>query len=167
MAIMFVKKGYELPMSDNDSDFAKDNTLQKLGETTFHVRYAETDQMGIVHHSVYPVWFEEGRSSFARQLGWPYSRFEEDGFGLAVSEVNARFVRPTRYDQAVTVRTWISQVRSRLMRFEYEVLDTETGDLLAKGYTVHICVDHDRKPARIPAAWHDFWNALVTDGSAV
>ena len=78
-------------MAQNLSIPVQSNPLPKIGETTFHVRYAETDQMGIVHHAVYPVWFEEGRSSFARQLGWPYSRFEEDGFGLAVSEVNVRF----------------------------------------------------------------------------
>jgi len=152
-------------MAENLSNPTKLDTLPKIGETTFHVRYAETDQMGIVHHGVYPVWFEEGRSSFARQLGWPYSRFEEDGFGLAVSEVNVRFMSPAYYDQAVTVRTWVSQVRSRLMRFEYEVRDPQTGQLMAKGYTVHICVDRHRKPVRIPEGWLNFWSALITDGS--
>ena len=152
-------------MAQNLSIPAQSNRLPKIGETTFHVRYAETDQMGIVHHAVYPVWFEEGRSSFARQLGWPYSRFEEDGFGLAVSEVNVRFISPAYYDQAVTVHTWVSQVRSRLMRFEYEVKDPQTGQLMARGYTVHICVDHHRKTVRIPTGWFEFWSAIITDGS--
>jgi len=153
-------------MTENLSTITDPGTLSKMGETTFHVRYAETDQMGIVHHSVYPIWFEEGRSSFARQLGWSYSRFEEDGFGLAVSQVNVRFMRPAYYDQAVTVRTWVSQVRSRLMRFDYEVLDSRTGQLLARGNTVHICVNHQRKTVRMPGEWFDFWSALVWDGVA-
>lgn len=153
-------------MADNFSQPTIDNAnpLPKVGETTFHVRYAETDQMGIVHHAVYPVWFEEGRSSFARQLGWPYSQLEHDGFGLAVSEVNVRFAVPAYYDQLVTIRTWVSLVRSRLMRFDYEVRDPVADQLMATGYTVHICVDRNRRTVRLPDNWASFWLALVTDG---
>ena len=163
---MRAKKGYYITMADSLSETTvKQDVLPRVGETTFHVRYAETDQMGIVHHSVYPIWFEEGRSSFARQLGWPYSQFEHNGYGLAVSEVNVRFAVAARYDQAVTVRTWVSQVRSRLMRFDYEVRDAETGRLMANGYTVHICVDRNGKSVRLPEEWAVFWSSLVTNGS--
>ena len=153
-------------MVENHSRFTDTDMSSKVGETTFHVRYAETDQMGVVHHSVYPIWFEEGRSSFARQLGWSYSRFEQDGFGLAVSEVHVRFMSPAYYDQAVTVRTRVSQVRSRLMRFEYEVLDPQTSQLIVRGSTVHICVNHHRKPVRLPQDWLDFWSALIPENGA-
>ncbi len=131
-----------------------------VAETTFHVRYAETDQMGIVHHCAYLVWFEEGRSAWSRQLGRPYADFERAGYLLAVSEVGARYLVPARYDQRVTVRTWVSQVRSRLVRFEYEVVDAETGQLFVTGFSTHICLDVDGKPARIPEEWRKFWSGL-------
>ena len=132
-----------------------------IAETTFHVRYAETDAMGIVHHSAYIVWFEEGRSAWSRQLGRPYSDFERAGYVLAVSEVGARYLVPARYDQRVTVRTWVSQVRSRLIRFEYEVADARVGELLVTGFSTHICLDRERKPTRIPEEWRRFWLRLT------
>jgi acyl-CoA thioester hydrolase len=131
-----------------------------VSETTFHVRYAETDQMGIVHHGAYLVWFEEGRSAWSRQLGRPYAEFERAGYLLAVSEVGARYLVPARYDQKVTVRTWVSRVRSRLVRFEYEVVDAEKGELFVTGFSTHICLDVDGKPARIPEEWRKFWSGL-------
>ncbi len=136
--------------------------MSNVAETTFHVRYAETDQMGVVHHAAYLVWFEEGRSAWARQLGRPYADFERDGYELAVSEVGARYLAPARYDRRVTVRTRISQVCSRLIRFEYEVLNTETGQCLVTGFTTHVCLDRHGQPACIPEEWRQFWAGLVT-----
>jgi acyl-CoA thioester hydrolase len=133
-----------------------------VAETTFHVRYAETDQMGIVHHGTYIVWFEEGRSTWSRQLGCPYADFERAGYLLVVSEVCARYIAPARYDQEVTVRTWVSQVRSRVIRFEYEVVDAEGGEILVTGFSTHICLDRHRKPARIPEEWRQSWSQLIT-----
>lgn len=133
----------------------------KVAETTFRVRYAETDQMGIVHHSAYPIWMEEGRSAWSRQVGWPYAEFERAGYALAVSELYVRFLTPARYDQLVTVRTHVSQVRSRQIRFEYEIVDTQSGQPLARGYTVHICVDRQARTARIPAEWLEQWSSLA------
>ena len=141
------------PKTPNDSTMA---------ETTFHVRYAETDQMGIVHHSAYIVWFEEGRSAWSRQAGRPYADFERAGYLLAVSEVGARYLIPARYDQRVTVRTRVSQVRSRLIRFEYEVLAADTGERLVIGFTSHICLDRQGKPSRIPEEWRQFWAGLAS-----
>lgn len=133
-------------------------------ETTFHVRYAETDQMGIVHHSAYIVWFEEGRSALSRHLGRPYAEFEQTGLALAVSEVSARYLVPARYDQRVTVRTRVGQVRSRQIRFEYEVYDSETGQCLVIGHTSHICLDPEGRAARIPDAWRELWGGVATKG---
>ena len=132
-----------------------------IAETTFHVRYAETDQMGIVHHSAYIIWFEEGRSAWSRQAGRPYADFERAGYLLAVSEVGARYLIPAHYDQRVTVRTRVSQVRSRLIRFEYEVLAADTGELLVSGFSSHICLDRQGKPSRIPEEWRQFWAGLT------
>ena len=134
-----------------------------VAETTFHVRYAETDQMAIVHHSAYIIWFEEGRSEWSRQMGRPYAEFERLGYVLAVSEIGARYLAVARYDQKVTIRTLVSRVRSRSIRFEYEVLDAETGELLVTGFSTHICLDHKSKPARFPEEWRSFWSGLKTD----
>lgn len=118
--------------------------------TTFHVRYAETDAMGIVHHSAYIVWFEEGRSHFMRAIGFPYSQVERMGYYFTVVEVKARYHRPARYDEAVTVETRIGELRSRGLTFVYRVLRAADGTLLADGYSKHVCIRHDGQVQRIP-----------------
>jgi acyl-CoA thioester hydrolase len=125
-------------------------------ETTFRVRYAETDQMGIVHHSSYVVWLEEGRSQWMRAHGNSYAQFEEGGFQLVVSELCLRYKQPARYDQRVTVRCWVESVRSRQIQFNYEVVDAETGAMLVNGYTQLICLGREGKVTRIPDEWQDF-----------
>lgn len=122
-------------------------------ETTFFVRYAETDQMGVVHHAAYIVWFEEGRSAWMRARGSNYAELEADGLNLAVSEVHARYVAPALYGRQVTVRTWGEAVRSRSMRVAYQVVDTESGRTLVTGYTRHICVDRQGRVVRLPQKW--------------
>ncbi len=129
------------------------NTSPQIHETSFHVRYAETDQMGLVHHTAYFVWFEEGRSDYMRARGASYRDFERDGFFLPVVDCGARFVAPARYDRRVTVRTWVSELKSRSLTFEYEVIDAETGTVLATGFTRHLCTDREGRPRRIPEAW--------------
>jgi acyl-CoA thioester hydrolase len=120
--------------------------------------------MRIVHHGAYIIWFEEGRSAWSRQAGPPYVEFERTGHVLAVSEVGARYLTPARYDQKVTVRTQLSEVRSRLVCFDYEVVDADTGECLAIGFTRHICLDRQGIPARIPEEWRQYWTGLVKDG---
>ena len=84
-----------------------------VNENTFYVRYAETDAMGIVHHASYIVYFEEGRSNYARQRGSDYASFERSGHYLTVAEVNARYLKPAVYGQRITVRCWIEEMKSR------------------------------------------------------
>lgn len=122
-------------------------------ETTFHVRYAETDQMGIVHHAAYLVWMEEGRSQWLRAHGNSYAQFEKEGLMLAVSEVNARYLQPARYDQLVTIRCWVESVQSRLVQFNYEIVEPESQAILVKGYSKHICLNRARQVALIPDKW--------------
>lgn len=123
-----------------------------VAETSFHVRYAETDAMGIVHHASYIVYFEEGRSEYIRQRGSSYAQFERDGFYLAVSEVQARFHIAARYDDRLTIRTWVSRVRSRSLTFQYEIL-SQTGERHVTGYSSHICITREGKVTRIPSDW--------------
>jgi len=125
-------------------------------ETTFRVRYAETDQMGIVHHSSYVVWIEEGRSQLMRTRGNSYAQFEKEGLLLVVSELYLRYKQPACYDQRVTIRCWVESVRSRQLQFNYEVVDAETGAILVDGFTQHICLDRKGKVTRIPDEWQKF-----------
>jgi acyl-CoA thioester hydrolase len=130
-------------------------------ETTFRVRYAETDQMGIVHHASYVVWLEEGRSQWMRAHGNSYAQFEENGLQLVVSELCLRYKQPARYDQLVTIRCWVESVRSRQIQFNYEVVDAETGAVFVEGYTQHICLDRQGRVTRIP----DRWTAFLRQGA--
>ena len=124
-----------------------------VAETTFYTRYAETDAMGIVHHASYIVYFEEGRSNYARQRGSDYASFERSGFYLTVAEVGARYSQPARYSQRLTVRCWLAEMKSRSLTFNYEIVDADSGDVLVTGFSRHICITHDGQVARIPDSW--------------
>lgn len=120
-------------------------------ETKLRVRYAETDQMGVVYHSNYIVWFEVGRVEMMRQLGFTYSEMEkQDGTHIAVVDVRCRFKTPARYDDLVTLRTRLLNVRESLLHFGYEVVRDEDGSLLAEGETIHIVVDSAFKRIPLP-----------------
>jgi acyl-CoA thioester hydrolase len=126
-----------------------------VSETTFYVRYAETDAMGIVHHSVYIVYFEEARSHFSRSLGADYADFERSGYWLTVAEVHARYLAPARYAQQLTARCWIEDLKSRAIVFGYEIVDASSGTIHVTGQSHHVCITHDGKVARIPQEWAD------------
>lgn len=119
-------------------------------ETTLRARYAETDAMGIVYHTNYIVWFEVGRGEFMRQRGGTYREFEDHDLYLPVTEVDARFITPARYDDEVVVRTSVEEVRSRGVTLYYEVLMKDTGQLLVTGHTKHLCTDLEGKVRRLP-----------------
>jgi acyl-CoA thioester hydrolase len=124
-----------------------------VSENTFHVRYVETDAMGIVHHSSYVVYFEEARSHYSRVRGIDYAEFERSGYWLTVAEVHARYKVPARYAQLLTARCWVETIKSRSLVFGYEIVDTETGTVLVTGQTKHICIDHRGQVTKIPATW--------------
>jgi acyl-CoA thioester hydrolase len=118
--------------------------------TSIRARYAETDQMGVVHHAVYPVWFELGRSALSRACGMPYAEWEAQGILLMVAELSCRYRRPARYDEEVTVWTRVAEAVSRRVVFEYRVTGPD-GELLVEGVTRHLVVDRATgKPAVIP-----------------
>jgi len=125
----------------------------RVNETTFHDRYAETDRMGLVHHAVYLVWFEEGRSAFIRERGSSYADIEAAGYFLAASELQAKYHRAAYYDQQVTVKTWIEACRSRTLTFACEVIDTAAADLLFRGRLKLICLNASGQITRLPRAW--------------
>jgi acyl-CoA thioester hydrolase len=105
--------------------------------------------MAIAHHSNYIVWFEIGRTDLCRATGFPYSAIEERGFILVVTEVVCRYRVPYRYDDEVVIRTAVGEAASRLMRFEYELLDASGQTLHATGSSSHLWLDRvSRKPVR-------------------
>jgi acyl-CoA thioester hydrolase len=124
-----------------------------VAEARFYVRYAETDAMGIVHHASHIMYFEEGRSNYARQRGSDYASFERDGFYLTVAEISARYAKPAQYGQLLLIRCWIEEMKSRARTFAYEILESESGDLLVTGWSKHVCITHAGQVTKLPDAW--------------
>lgn len=130
-----------------------DESRPLLTETTFRVRFAETDMMGVVHHANYLIYFEEGRSELSRRAGSPYSALEAQGFSLAVSDLHVRYIGSARYDELLTVRSWIGEIQSRAVTFEHEVVRAVNGEVLARGTVRTICIDREGRVRRIPEVW--------------
>ncbi|CAN5765834.1 thioesterase family protein [soil metagenome] len=120
-------------------------------ETEIRVRYAETDQMGIVHHSNYLIWFESGRSDLCRARGFSYKSMEEEESALmVVAESYARYKSPAFYEDLLTIRTQVAEVRSRSIRFVYEVFRPADEVLIAEGETLHLVTDEKKKVRTVP-----------------
>jgi len=131
-------------------------------ETRVRVRYAETDQMGVVYHANYFVWFEVGRVEMMREYGLDYRNMErEEGALMAVVEASARFKSPARYDDELIVRTTIAGVRGSIIRFRYAVLRAEDGQLLCEGETVHLVVGRDMKRRALPVKYAKWFAAEI------
>ena len=120
-------------------------------ETEVRVRYAETDQMGIVHHSNYLVWFETGRSDLCRARGFSYKEMETEADALmVVAETYVRHLSPAYYEDVLTIRVRITELRSRTLRFSYEVFRASDETLIAEGETNHVVTDSKKNVKRIP-----------------
>jgi len=144
---------------------AADNSFTDDGwsETEMRVRYAETDQMGIVHHANYLVWFESGRSDLCRQRGFSYKEMEDESDSLlVVAESYVRYKSPAFYDDLITVRTKVGEIRSRSIRFTYQVVRKSDGALLAEGETNHIVTNSQKKVRSFPELYRQ---RLMADSS--
>lgn len=128
-------------------------------ETRFRVRYAETDQMGVVYYANYLVWMEIGRVELVRSRGFDYKDLEQEGFYLSVIEANCRYLHPARYDQEIIVRTEVVKSSSRIVEFGYEIRSAEPDRLLAEGSTRHIWLNREWRPARLPERYSRVWQA--------
>ncbi len=126
-------------------------------ETTseLRVRYAETDQMGVVYHANYLVWCEIGRTDFIRRMGKSYAELEREGVTLAVSDASLRFHASARYDDPVRVHTTLSDVRSRAMTFAYRIVNAETNQLLASASTTLVSLGRDGRMISMPQELRD------------
>jgi acyl-CoA thioester hydrolase len=119
------------------------------------VRYAETDQMGVVYHANYLIWMEIGRVELVRSRGFAYKALEAEGFLLSVTEANCRYLFPARYDEEVTVETEVVRSSARGVEFRYRILSVEPERLLAEGFTKHLWLNREMRPARLPDQYHD------------
>ncbi len=125
-------------------------------ETEIRVRYAETDKMGIVHHSNYLIWFEAGRSDLCRARGFSYKEMEEnDNALMVVAESYCRYKSPAYYEDVLNVRTRVAEIRSRSIRFIYEIFRPADGILLAEGETLHLVTDQSKKVRQIPDVYRE------------
>jgi len=119
--------------------------------TRIRVRYAETDQMGVVYYANYLVWMEVGRVELCKALGFRYRDMElEDGVLLAVVEAQCRYLYPARFDQEVIIETRIAEASSRLVGFTYEMRLADGNRTLATGSTRHVFCNREMKPVRMP-----------------
>src|SRR4051812_41179812 len=126
-----------------------------FSESRIRVRYAETDQMGVVYYANYLVWMEVGRVDLCKKLGFSYKQMElEDGVLLAVAEARCRYSYPARFDEEVIVKTTLSQASTRMAEFSYEMRHGESGQKIASGETKHIFLTREMKPCRLPQRYH-------------
>ena len=121
-----------------------------ISSITLRVNYSETDQMGVVYHANYLVWFDRARTELMRETGLTYKELEQQGVYLAVSEVRVRYRAAARYDDLVLVRCWVRELASRRVTFGYVVERAGTGELLATGETALVSLTHQHTVTRIP-----------------
>src|ERR1700690_271900 len=120
-------------------------------DTTVRVRYAETDQMGVVYYGNYYLWFEVGRVELCRQLGFEYKKMESDDDSfIVVAESSCRYRRSARFDDLLTIRTRVIDSPGRTVKFSYEILNQSTNELLATGETIHVVCDRLGRPKSLP-----------------
>ena len=129
-------------------------------DVEIRVRYAETDQMGVAYYSNYLVWFEVGRSELCRKRGFSYAKLEASGYKLVVTDARCHYRNSARYDEVITVRTWLEGVRKRMITFGYQILrrDTDREEIIADGETRHLCLGSNGVPKSLP---NDFFELLA------
>jgi acyl-CoA thioester hydrolase len=126
-------------------------TITPESHTELRVRYAETDQMGVVYHANYLIWCEIARTDLIRTLGSSYRELEERGIRLAVSEASIRYIAAARYDDRIRVETRLTRIASRTLVFDYIILNADSSERLAIASTTLISLDPSNRVAVLPA----------------
>jgi acyl-CoA thioester hydrolase len=126
--------------------------------SSVRVRYAETDQMGVVYYANYLIWFEVGRTDWLRETGWTYREMEADGIQLPVIEAHCEYRQGARYDDDIEIRTRARKLSPVRLQFDYEAIRRADGVLLATGHTVHATIDRDGRPVRMPNRVKDLFS---------
>jgi len=132
--------------------------IPDYADTTIRVRYAETDQMGVVYYANYLVWFEVGRVELCRQLGFEYKQMESlDDTFIVVAKASCRYKKPARYDDVLTIRTRVADSQRRTIRFGYEIFNQASGELIATGETLHVICDRQGRPKSLPDKYQRYF----------
>lgn len=134
----------------------------KINETEIKVRYAETDKMGVVHHSRYYPWFEVGRTELFASGGLSYGDMEAEGVMMPLVETRCRYIIPAKYEDELIIKTKIESLTGVKIEFEYDVIRKNDGTLLAKGYTLMAFCDLSFKPVNLKKHNPKFWE-YITD----
>jgi acyl-CoA thioester hydrolase len=129
----------------------------RVSSSVVRVRYAETDQMGVVYYANYLVWFEIGRTDWLRDTGCTYREMEAEGIQLPVTEAHCQYRQGARYDDELEIRTRATQISPVRIQFDYEVVRRADGVTLAGGHTVHATIGPSGRPARLPARIKDLF----------
>ncbi|KPU43449.1 putative esterase [Oxobacter pfennigii] len=131
-----------------------------VNENKFRVRYVETDKMGIVYHANYYVWFDMGRTEFLRDIGYQFSDLENSGLLFPLLETRCLHKKPARFDELLTVKTTINEMKGVRISFNYEVYN-ESNELIATGYTGHAFVDSNMRPLILKKSFPDLYEKLL------
>ena len=141
-----------------------DDLIEEWHETVVRVRYSETDKMGVVYHANYLVWFEIGRTEFCRARGFAYRDMEEnDDAFLVVVESYCRYKAPAYYDDELLIRTHITELRRRSLRFGYEVIRLADGQIIAEGETGHVVTDSQGRVRSFPEGYVQLLSATPVE----
>jgi acyl-CoA thioester hydrolase len=133
--------------------------MKDFADAAVRVRYAETDQMGVVYHGNYFTWFEVGRVELCRHLGFEYKQMEADDDTLiVVAEASCRYKRPANFDDMLTVRTRVARADKRTLRFAYEIIRQPSDELLATGETTHVICDRQGRPKSLPEKYRRYFS---------
>lgn len=123
------------------------------------VRYQETDQMGIVHHSVYPIWYEVARTDFCKKMGMPYTSMEQSGVLTPIYEVHSKYHKPARYDDELIIKTRLTKLTPYRLEFAYEIYKETL--LIHTGTTIHVWVDaKEFKPLHLKKNFPEIYEML-------
>ena len=131
-----------------------------ISKSIVNVRYAETDKMGIVHHSVYPIWYELARTDLSKLAGFPYSKMEEEGLMTPLIELNCKYYSPAYYDDELVVTATVSKLTPARVVFYYEVFRENQEKPINTGYTVHAIVNKEMKPINTKKFFPEIYNAM-------
>jgi acyl-CoA thioester hydrolase len=124
--------------------------VTRRSSSVVRVRYAETDQMGVVYYANYLVWFEIARTDWLRTSGWTYRSIEADGYSLPVIEAHCEYRASAKYDDEIEITTTARLLSPVRLAFDYTVSRHDDGMAVASGYTVHASLDRSGRPARLP-----------------
>ncbi|MFL0167171.1 MULTISPECIES: acyl-CoA thioesterase [Clostridium] len=131
-----------------------------ISETRIVVRYAETDKMGIVHHSNYFIWFEAGRTDFIKGSNISYSEMEENGILIPLAESNCKYIIGAKYEDELIIKTWVKQLTPVKVEFNYSVIRENDQKEIAKGSTLHVFVNNDFKIINLKKVNKEIFNKL-------